>query len=58
MYNEEENEKDREELLNLLIEALRNELDDMFLESLDSPVWDGWVNEGNTSTDQLDFDIL
>ncbi len=51
--------KEKDELLNLLIEALQNELDDIFLESLDSPVWE--IDESNlfdTSADQLDFDIL
>ena len=52
-------EKEKEELLNLLIEALNNELDDIFLESLDSPVWDLEEDLFDTSaTDQLDFDIL
>lgn len=51
-------EKEKEELVNLLIEALQNELDDMFLESLDSPVWDLEEDLFDTSTDQLDFDIL
>ena len=53
-----EKEKDKDELINLLIEALQNELDEIFLESLDNPVWDNPNTEYNTSTDQLDFDIL
>ena len=53
-------EKEKDELINLLIEALQNELDDMFLESLDNPVWDNPNTEYETpesSTDQLDFEI-
>ena len=53
-------EKDKDEFLNLLMEALQNELDDIFLESLDSPLWEEEEEFGldNSSTDQLDFDIL
>ncbi len=53
-------EKDKDEFLRLLMEALQNELDDIFLESLDSPLWedeDEFELE-TSSTDQLDFDIL
>lgn len=51
-------EKDKDEFLRLLMEALQNELDDIFLESLDSPLWDEEFELENSSTDQLDFDIL
>lgn len=55
-------EKDKDEFLKLLMEALQNELDDIFLESLDSSLWkdeDEYEDElEDSSTDQLDFDIL
>ena len=55
-----EKEKDKDELINLLIEALQNELDEMSIDemSIESSIDSFWDIEFSTATDQLDFEIL
>ena len=53
------NEGDERYVIDLLIEALRNELEDMLLESMDNPT--DWYNISDDNdideNDELDFDI-